>query len=142
MSAPAATRRGVVFVREIVPRAAIAITARVVCNENYVARPMGHRLEWTDEEPRRLASVAYRWRHAGTQRGLLGLHHAARRRHRRVPGGAPAVVCVASAASAALEGDVGRFYGAPFDEPLRDAPRSSFVAEGSRVVVYSGRRID
>ena len=38
-------RRGVVFVKEIVPRAAIALTARVVYGENYVALPMGHRID-------------------------------------------------------------------------------------------------
>lgn len=38
-------RRGVVFVKEIVPRFAIALTARVVYGENYVALPMSHRIE-------------------------------------------------------------------------------------------------
>jgi uncharacterized protein len=35
-------RRGVVFIKEIVPRWAIAMIARVVYNENYVAMPMRH----------------------------------------------------------------------------------------------------
>jgi len=35
-------RRGVVFIREIVPRWAIATIARVVYNENYVSMPMRH----------------------------------------------------------------------------------------------------
>jgi uncharacterized protein YqjF (DUF2071 family) len=34
------TRRGVVFVREIVPRRAVAITANRLYHENYIARPM------------------------------------------------------------------------------------------------------
>jgi len=33
-------RRGVVFVREIVPRRAVAMTANWLYNENYIARPM------------------------------------------------------------------------------------------------------
>jgi hypothetical protein len=33
-------RRGVVFVKEIVPRFAIAMVARILYNENYIARPM------------------------------------------------------------------------------------------------------
>src|SRR5436305_9462693 len=37
-------RRGVVFIREIVPRRAIAWVARTVYNENYVALPMAHEL--------------------------------------------------------------------------------------------------
>jgi uncharacterized protein len=39
------TRRGVVFIKEIVPRRAIAWTACLFYNENYVALPMGHRNE-------------------------------------------------------------------------------------------------
>jgi hypothetical protein len=38
-------RRGVVFVREIVPRRAIAWVARALYNEPYVACPMRHRVE-------------------------------------------------------------------------------------------------
>src|SRR6476661_1420511 len=38
-------RRGVVFVREIVPRRAIAVVARLLYNEPYRALPMRHRIE-------------------------------------------------------------------------------------------------
>src|SRR5262245_54368008 len=38
-------RRGVVFIKEIVPRPAIAMVARLAYNENYIALPMRHRLE-------------------------------------------------------------------------------------------------
>jgi hypothetical protein len=44
-------------------------------------------------------------------------------------------------ASAELRGDVASFYGPPFVEALREPPVSSFLAEGSPVVVYSGRRL-
>jgi uncharacterized protein len=37
-------RRGVVFVKELVPRVAIATVARLLYNENYVALPMDHSL--------------------------------------------------------------------------------------------------
>ena len=37
-------RRGVVFIREIVPRRAIAAIARWVYNENYIALPMRHQI--------------------------------------------------------------------------------------------------
>jgi hypothetical protein len=37
-------RHGVVFVRELVPRAAIAFIARKFYNENYLALPMWHRI--------------------------------------------------------------------------------------------------
>ena len=38
-------RRAVVFVKEIVPRAAIAMSARWLYGENYVALPMRHQVE-------------------------------------------------------------------------------------------------
>jgi uncharacterized protein len=157
-------RRGVVFVREIVPRAAIAWVARTFYNENYVARPMGHRFERADDDPGRLSSVAYHWRHQGRELGIRAagggafcfpspgseeefvIEHYWGYTAQRDGGTIEYRVehppwRVASAARAELEGDVGRFYGPPFDEPLREPPVSSFVAEGSPVIVYSGRRI-
>jgi uncharacterized protein len=38
------TRRGVVFIREVVPRWAIATVARTMYNEKYVALPMRHQI--------------------------------------------------------------------------------------------------
>jgi uncharacterized protein YqjF (DUF2071 family) len=162
--APDGWRRAVVFVREIVPRSAIALTARALYNENYVARPMGHCLEWAAEGRRRLFSVAYHWRHEGRDLGLrltVGGDMAL-----PAPGSEEEFVIehywgyaaqrdggtveyrvehppwrVAPAARAQVLGDVGRFYGAPFEEAIRAAPLSSFVAEGSPIVVYAGRRI-
>src|SRR5580700_7473428 len=56
------TRRGVVFVREIVPRLAIAKVAQMVYHENYIALPMRHQvIEPTSEHGRMQAE--YRWRH-------------------------------------------------------------------------------
>jgi hypothetical protein len=42
----------------------------------------------------------------------------------------------------ALDCDVGAVYGDAFAECLSGAPRSAFLAEGSPVAVYSGRRLD
>jgi len=85
-------RRGVVFVKEIVPRAAIALAARVFYGENYVALPMGHRID--DENgygaagraaeetidtlnpraqssaPKNPKAVAYTWRFRGRENRL------------------------------------------------------------------------
>lgn len=47
---PDGWRRGVVFVKELVPRPAIAAIARVVYNENYQALPMRHRLETVNDK--------------------------------------------------------------------------------------------
>src|SRR6267154_1965683 len=41
-------RRGVVFIREFVPRCAIAFVARTFYGENYVAVPMKHQINHLD----------------------------------------------------------------------------------------------
>jgi len=55
-------RRGVVFIKEMVPRMAIAFVARKSYNENYFAVPMAHRIEKDGEE---IKSVSYFWRSNG-----------------------------------------------------------------------------
>ena len=45
------------------------------------------------------------------------------------------------ARSARLEGDVGKLYGEQFAEVLRGTPSSAFLAEGSEIVVYRGRKL-
>ncbi len=162
--APDGWRRAVVFVKEIVPRTAIAFTARALYNENYVALPMSHGLEWEAADPRRVSSVAYHWRDEGRELGLrlaaggpLALPTAGSEEEFVIEhywgytaqrdGGTVEYKVehppwrVAAAASAELQGDVAGFYGPPFLEALRVAPVSSFLAEGSPVVVYSGRRL-
>src|SRR5438309_4144458 len=52
-------RRGVVFIRELVPRRAIAFVARTFYGENYVALPMAHEIRSAGDNRLR---VAYRWR--------------------------------------------------------------------------------
>ena len=59
-----AWRRGVVFVKELVPRWAIAWVARAVYNENYVAVPMDHCIEHHDPANSSPSRVEYSWRHA------------------------------------------------------------------------------
>jgi len=56
-------RRAVVFIRELVPRRAIAWTARWTYNEPYLAVPMWHALDLDRE---RGGTAAYGWTHQGT----------------------------------------------------------------------------
>lgn len=51
-------KRGVVFIKEIVPKPFITIVANSIYNENYETMPMGHHWEETNEE----RNVEYRWR--------------------------------------------------------------------------------
>src|SRR5215471_9645577 len=54
------TRRGVVFIRELVPRRAIALIARLLYNEPYRAMPMRHSRS-DGPEPRAIARE-YAWK--------------------------------------------------------------------------------
>src|SRR6266571_4132807 len=59
-------RRGVVFIRELVPRRAVALIARTFYGERYFAVPMKHRIEHVD-----LAlDVEYSWRRAAKWESL------------------------------------------------------------------------
>ncbi len=59
-------RHAVTFIREIVPRFAIMMAARLVYNEPYLRLPMSHRLELNSSERRR---AEYRW---GRDGGVTG----------------------------------------------------------------------
>jgi len=157
-------RRGVVFVKEIVPRWAIATVARVVYNENYVARRMSHRIDLNGGTIARNGSVEYSWREgeklsrirvrtvgeaqplvAGSEEEFITEHYwgyAAQR-----DGG-----CVEyrvehppwrvwQTSEAEFDCDVKRVYGDQFIECLSARPTSAFVAEGSPVIVRKGVRI-
>ena len=54
-------RRGVVFVKEIVPRATIALAARWLYNENYVALPTGNVVCQSKDTAKKVDSVKYYW---------------------------------------------------------------------------------
>lgn len=159
-------RRGAVFVREIVPRAAIAHTARLCYNEPYLALPMRSTAPRApDATP---GALRYEWRGGGRD---------PRRWHALSAevGGPPAELAPGSetefvaehywgytrqrdggtveyqvqhprwrawpARAAALDADVAGLYGPAFAESLGAAPRSAFVAEGSPVAVYFPRRL-
>jgi uncharacterized protein len=155
-------RRGVVFVREFVPRAAIASVAWLAYNEPYRAVPMRSSVPATPvDAPGRLM---YEWR-----------AHAAWHRLAATAAGAPAVPAPGSeaafitehywgytrqrdgatleyevthpmwrvwaAADPVLTADVAALYGPAFAEPLSRPPVSALVAEGSTVTVHSPRRL-
>src|SRR5262249_52342219 len=58
-------RRGVVFVRELVPRRAIALVARWCYNEPYAAMPMRHELNLEGAANGARARAAYFWQTGG-----------------------------------------------------------------------------
>jgi len=153
-------RRGVVFVREIVPRRAIAAIARWVYNERYVACEMSSSLALPDG-PGAQGSIAYSWMHAGrpctvraefrepldepaagSQEEYITEHYWGYVRRRN---GATLEYRVEhprwrvwSTTQAALDGDVAGFYGPRYAEALSAPPASAFGADGSPVVVRRG----
>jgi uncharacterized protein YqjF (DUF2071 family) len=152
-------RRGVCFIAEIVPKRAIAWTARLVYGENYRRFPMEHRVAQNG-----LGKTAeYGWRvgdrscrlfvHAGDEPGypregsleqFITEHYWGYSKQRS--GGsleyrvAHAPWRVALAASSGFAGDA-TTYGAAFAEILCGKPDSAFLAEGSSVEVFAGERI-
>jgi hypothetical protein len=159
--APEGWRRGVVFIKEIVPRRLIAAVARIRYNEPYAAMPMRHRVEIENGALRNGGSVEYEWRHKGRWNAL----RATTVGHARLPlensedefitehywgytgqrnGGCTEYKVehprwnVWKAGDAALECDVAELYGPKFAAPLGTPPESAFVAEGSPVIVSTG----
>jgi len=162
---PEGWRRGVVFVREIVPRLAIAWTARALYGEKYAALPMWHRL---DEDPARLGRptrAEFGWRfhgrgqslsvevegdpyllQDGTEEEFIAEHYWGYARQR---GGGTVEYEVAHprwriqrTTSSRLDADVAALYGNAFVEALTAPPTSAFLAEGSAVKVFWGKRVD
>src|SRR5215510_2223708 len=54
-------RRGVVFIKEIVPRVAIALVARWLYNENYIALPTGNAILRSEHNTANIESAKYFW---------------------------------------------------------------------------------
>jgi len=155
-------KRGVVFIRELVPRLAIAAMARLFYGEKYYRVPIAHRVS---TEPGETAVEAeYSWG-SGAQRcamrlkttgetylpaeGSLGQFitehywgYAA-----QSDGGCveyevqhPRWI-VSDAVKVNFSGEAAHFYGPAFGKVLMRPPDSAFLAEGSAVTVLRGTRI-
>ena len=150
-------RRAVVFVKELVPRAAIAWVARTLYNENYCAVPMGHTFSegggvtywWKSGSVRGALELVARGEPAmvreGTQEEFITEHYWG---YAKQPDGGTLEYrvehprwMVRPADRAGLSCDVAKLYGAAFVEALSGPPASAFLAEGSPVSVYAGRRL-
>ena len=158
---PEGWRRGVAFVKEIVPRLAIATVARVLYNEPYVALPMRHTMEMRSAEQGTPGRLEYAWKAGGRWQ-----HLSARTRgtpQASAPGSEEEFITehywgytpqrdggcaeyrvehprwsVWQVDGVELDCDVGGLYGVRFEPFLRRHPSSAFVADGSEVSVYPG----
>jgi hypothetical protein len=153
-------RRGVVFIAEIVPKRAIALTARLFYNENYVSRPMAHCVRMKDSK----IEVEYSWRsgnelcklqaHAsdtpalpseGSLQQFITEHYWGYSRQRA---GRTAEYHVShvpwkvwNAIHAGFSGDPSDLYGDELSQVLTKAPASVFIADGSAVQVFQGSKL-
>ncbi|HMX58036.1 MAG TPA: DUF2071 domain-containing protein [Leptospiraceae bacterium] len=155
------TRRGVCFLKEIVPRYAIALVARKAYGERYVSHPMSHILDIKNSALAVNGRVVYSWldekRHsigakctgnpsypaAGSQEHFIIEHYFG---YVKSPAGQTVEYRVEhpewrvlSCKEPRVDVDVARTYGPEFVEPLSKTPASVFVAEGSPVTVRQGR---
>ena len=152
-------RRGVVFVKEIVPRVVIAATARLLYGEKYVALPMRHSI--TGDPTRGGLYVTYGWRLGGRWSGIGAV--VSGEPEEALPGSEEEFITehywgYSSLRSGGtveykvehprwrvwpllypvLDCDVAGLYGERFAGSLSGEPSSAFLADGSEVAVYSG----
>jgi uncharacterized protein len=146
-------RRGVVFVRELVPKRAIATIARVFYGEPYLTLPMNHEIEHRDGK----LNVEYSWKRG---RKLESITMSATGEPQIIPEGTHAEFItehywgytsvrggcseyrvehprwkVWTADSFELAADIAALYGEQFVDPLSAKPHSAFIAEGSPIEV-------
>jgi len=153
-------RRGVVFIREMVPRAAIALVARLVYGEKYSSYPMRHSVNTS--APNGMAR--YEWKLDGSWCGL-GAHlsgpasfategsleqfiteHYWGYSTGRTGGTLEYHVShvpwrIWTSRQAAFHGNADALYGPALGAVIRRPPDSALVADGSPVLVLAGKRI-
>ena len=160
---PEGWRRGVVFVREVVPKQAIAFLARMLYNENYIACPT--RSSVIDPSGDTAGSVEYGWRSNGQWLSIgaefsgepslpkknsleefITEHYWGYSTQRDGETVEYQVEHpqwkVWTVSEIKLDGDVVGFYGPEFAPALQSPPSSAFVADGSPVTVRQGKRLD
>lgn len=154
------SKRGAVFIRELVPKRAVALIARTVYNEKYSYTPMSHRIEPNAD----CVKAEYGWG-AGTEQCRMWIEtegasyiapegsvsqfitehywgYAA-----QADGGCKEYEVqhpqwnVRNARVAGFAGNAAAFYQSEIAETLARKPDSAFLAEGSAVTVYKGVRI-
>ncbi|HEV2324933.1 MAG TPA: DUF2071 domain-containing protein [Terracidiphilus sp.] len=154
-------KRGVTFIRELVPRRAVAMVARRFFNENYSCVPMAHRIRSGATEG--LMSAEYFW---GSGAGRCSMRIEARGEDLLPSEGSHAQFItehywgyaaqpdggcieyevqhpqwrIREANAAAFSGDAVRYYG-ELGATLGRPPDSAFLIEGSTVTIFRGRRI-
>ncbi len=157
-------RRGVVFIQEVVPHAAITFVARRLYNENYITLPTSHVIHAGKDDPAIVHGVEYFWGKADAQNHLRVLtagppgemvahseeefitEHFWGYSKQRDQGALEYHVdhprwTIWQAKEASFQAADERLYGSYFTNVLKGKPLSAFMAEGSVIKVYKGSRI-
>jgi uncharacterized protein YqjF (DUF2071 family) len=148
-------KRGVVFIREIVPKRALAFVANTFFNERYVTLPMKYhwgideneshtRYEWKAAKWNRLEVKAglqsqpikkdsaeefiteHYWGYTTLKKNRTGAYYVAHPKWEVYP-----------VSSYMLDCDFGNLYGNRFEMLTNQEPESVFLAEGSEVIVFN-----
>lgn len=153
---PTGWKRGVVFIKEIVPKAAITFIANSLYREHYQTLPMKH--SWVNTG--KAQTVTYQWKkrnwnsiqmeaadrpvsiEEGSEEEFITEHFWG---YTKVSDAKTSEYEVAHprwqvypVKSYNIEVDFGDTYGAPFDFLTNTVPVSVFLAEGSEIVVKKG----
>lgn len=156
------SKRGVVFIKELVPKRAVATIARLAYNENYSCVPMSHRLDALNDGGE--IAAEYAWDRGanrcvmrietegeaflpvdGSLNQFIAEHYWG---YAAQPGGG----CleyevqhppwpILSARNASFSGEAAHQYGAKFAQVLAGKPDSAVFAEGSPVTVFKPSKI-
>jgi uncharacterized protein YqjF (DUF2071 family) len=157
-------RRGVVFIREIVPRTMIAFVAKWLFEENYIALPTRHTVSYGPGQETNPTQVGYSWKFRGrwnsisvnpvgdayelvdeSEEAFITEHYWGYTKHKN---GASSEYRVEHprwniwrVEAPQLDCDIATLYGPEFAPYVKGAPSSAFLADGSPVSVYSGHRL-
>lgn len=153
-------RRGVVFIKEIVPKAAIAFVANHLYQEHYITLPMQR--HWEEHSDSKI--ITYEWKidgnwdfmkvkttseatelAPGSEEEFITQHYWGytkindRQTSEYRVEHPPWKVYSVSDYQIDCHGE--RLYGAPFGEILKEAPNSIFMATGSEIKVRARRKL-
>jgi uncharacterized protein len=157
-------RRGVVFIKELVPRRAISFIARTFYNENYFALPMSHAIETVGNHSKSAKSVCYSWKFKGHKNYLKiitrGIAQAAAKGSQqefitehywgyvRQRNSSTVEYLVEhprwkiwETETAEFHCDIANLYGQDFNQFFQAKPASAFLADGSEVKLYNGVKL-
>jgi uncharacterized protein len=153
-------RRGVVFIAEIVPKRAVAMLAHLLYRENYICLPMKHHVDADGSKK----AVKYQWQvknqwcqltaqamgapglpREGSLEQFITEHYWG---YSNQPGGRSSEYHVSHvpwrvwlSTTSGFEGEAAGLYGFELGQILQGRPSSSFIADGSPVAVFKGRKL-